>query len=360
MKTLSLIIPAYNMASLLPRCLDSVISPETIGRIDVLVVNDGSSDDTREVAGAYAERYPQCVKLTDKSNGNYGSTINAVLPEVDSTYVKLLDADDWFDTDTLVRYLDELDALTEAVDISVCHFITHHADGTREVIRYNVYGREPYSYSKPYDLDEILGGGFIRFFPMHTLAYRTDLLKSIGYRQSEGISYTDIEWATFPLFHAKTIIFHNLALYQYYLGRDGQTMDPNSIARSLNQLKEMTWALIRYYKGFDFSKVSEARAAFIRQYYRNRLRILIKTHLLDIPRDRFNAVEFAALDAEIQQARKEMGLEQIKLYPVNKILHIDVYRYWCRHHDRLPEWLEYINSKMDSLMTFLFIHLFHR
>lgn len=360
MKTLSLIIPTYNMAYLLPRCLDSVISPDTVERLEVVVVNDGSSDNTKEIAQSYAARYPQCVRLTDKSNGNYGSTINAVLPHISGKYVKILDADDWFDTDALSLYLNELDSLTEATDISVCHYITHHANGTDEIVRYNIYSREPYTYGKVYDLDEILSGGFVRYFPMHMLAYRAAFIKEIGYRQSEGISYTDIEWTTFPLFHARNIIFHDIVLYHYVLGREGQTMDPRSIARSLGQLKQMTWSLIDYYKGLDLSRLSDARTAFMKKYYRNRLRILIKTYLMDIPRSEFKPDEFAALDGEIQMIREDMGLEQIRLFPVNKIIRVDAYKYWRKHHSRMPQWFEYLNSKVDTIMTFLFIHLFHK
>lgn len=359
MKILSLIIPTYNMASLLPRCLDSLIAPETKDRLEVIVVNDGSGDNSLEIAEEYASRHPGLIKVFDKPNGNYGSTINAVLPHISGDYVKILDSDDWFDPAALTRYLDELDGLPQKVDISVSHFRILHADGTRETIKYNVYGREPYEYGKIYDLDSVLADGYIRFFLMHFLAYRTEMLRSIDYHQTEGISYTDIEWATFPLFHAQSIVFHDIILYQYVLGREGQTMDPKSISRSLSHLEGMTKSLVRYYQKADITKLSEARKAFLRQYYRNRMRILIKTHLMDIPREEFDPERFSALDAELQDVRKQMGLEQFRLYPANKIIHIDVYRYWMRHRKRLPAWFEHINSMVDRVVTFLFVRLFH-
>lgn len=359
MKVLSLIIPTYNMASLLPRCLDSLIAPETLERLEVLVVNDGSSDNSLEIAQDYQSRYPGTIKIFDKTNGNYGSTINAVLPLISGNYVRILDADDWFDTKALIRYLDELEVLPRPVDMSVCHFMIHHDDGTKETIKYNVYGREPYTYGRIYDLDEVLSGGFIRFFLMHFLSYRTELLREIGYRQSEGISYTDIEWATFPLFHASDIVFHDIVLYQYVLGRPGQTMDPKSISRSLSHLENMTRSLLRYYQSADISGLSEARTAFLKQYYRNRMRILIKTYLMDIPREEFDAERFAEIDAELQDARKKMELEQFRLYPVNKIIRIDFYSYWQKHHSRLPAWFENFNSLVDKIVTFFFVRLFH-
>ena len=108
MKLLSLIIPTYNMDALLPRCLDSLLVPATLKRLEVMVVNDGSRDGSLAVANSYRERFPQTVTVIDKPNGNYGSTINAALPIAQGKYVKILDADDWFDTTALVTFLDRL------------------------------------------------------------------------------------------------------------------------------------------------------------------------------------------------------------------------------------------------------------
>ena len=196
MKLLSLIIPTYNMEALLPRCLDSLLVPATLERLEVMVVNDGSRDGSLAVANSYRERFPQTVTVIDKPNGNYGSTINAALPVAQGKYVKILDADDWFDTTALVTFLDRLADIS--ADMVVTHFTVLHDDGTHELTKYNVYGREPYDYGRVYPLDDVLRDGHIRFFLMHALAYRTELLRTMGYRQTEGISYTDTEWACYP------------------------------------------------------------------------------------------------------------------------------------------------------------------
>lgn len=359
-KTLSLIIPTYNMEALLPRCLDSLISEKTTARLEVLVVNDGSKDGSLAVARAFEAKHPECIKVIDKPNGNYGSTINAALPLASGTYVKILDSDDWFDTGALERYLDELDALAEPVDMSITHFRTIHDDGTQETIKYNVYGREPYEYRRVYDLDEVLAGGYIRFFLMHALTYRTELLRSSGYRQTEGISYTDTEWAAFPVFHARNIVFHDIILYQYNLAREGQTMDPAVLMKSLPQLEKVTMSMIDYYYNADTDSLSATRRAFLQQYYRNRIRIMAKCHLMDLPRDCFDAKAFEKLDADLQQAVSRMGLAQIKLYPENKIIRTDAYRYWMKYHRRLPAWVESVNHVADRVMKYLFVRIFHR
>lgn len=358
-KILSIIIPTYNMASLLPRCLDSLAASGVLDDLDVLVVNDGSTDSSRAVAYSYAERYPQSIRVVDKANGNYGSTINAALPLAVGEYVKVLDSDDWFDPQSLARYVSELKSLEQSVDVSVTHFLMIHEGGRTETVKYQNYGREPYTYGKVYDLDKVLGDGFIRYFLMHSLTYRTQLLRDHGYRQTEGISYTDTQWSSYPFFWAGSIVFHDLVVYQYNMDREGQTMDPAVIRKSLPQLERMTMDMMDFYRKADMSGFSEARVEFLRQYFKNRLRILVKTHLMDIPRKEFDKVAFASLDSWIQAAMAEFWMGRIRIFPDNKVIRIDAYRYWHRHHDRLPAWIEGLNHLVDPLARRIFVLLFH-
>ena len=358
-KILSIIIPTYNMAALLPRCLDSLTASGVLDDLDILVVNDGSTDSSRAVAYSYAERYPQSIKVVDKKNGNYGSTINAALPLAVGEYVKVLDSDDWFDSQELAKYVAELKSLEQEVDVSVTHFLMIHEGGRTETVKYQNYGREPYTYGKVYNLDKVLGDGFIRYFLMHSLTYRTQLLRDHGYRQTEGISYTDIQWSSYPFFWAGSIVFHDLVVYRYNMDREGQTMDPAVIRKSLPQLERMTMDLMDFYRKADMSGLSEARVGFLRQYFKNRLRLLVKTHLMDIPRREFDKEAFSSLDSWIQAVLTEFRMGRIRVFPENKVIRIDAYRYWHRHRDRLPVWIEGLNHLVDPIARRIFVLLFH-
>ena len=358
-KILSIIIPTYNMAALLPRCLDSLTASGVLDDLDILVVNDGSTDSSRAVAYSYAERYPQSIKVVDKKNGNYGSTINAALPLAVGEYVKVLDSDDWFDSQALAKYVAELKSLEQEVDVSVTHFLMIHEGGRTETVKYQNYGREPYTYGKVYNLDKVLGDGFIRYFLMHSLTYRTQLLRDHGYRQTEGISYTDIQWSSYPFLWARSIVFHDLVVYRYNMDREGQTMDPAVIRKSLPQLERMTMDLMDFYRKADMSDLSEARVGFLRQYFKNRLRLLVKTHLMDIPRREFDKEAFSSLDSWIQAVLTEFRMGRIRVFPENKVIRIDAYRYWHRHRDRLPVWIEGLNHLVDPIARRIFVLLFH-
>jgi glycosyltransferase involved in cell wall biosynthesis len=355
MKILSVIIPTYNMEALLPRCLDSLVYVNGADRLEVCVVNDGSKDHSLQVAQKYQAKYPDIVTVIDKPNGNYGSTINAALPIVKGKYVKILESDDWFDTDALSKYLNILSE-TDA-DMIITHFTQIGAKNS-EVVRYNTMGREPYEYGKVYMLDEVLKDGYIRYFLMHALTYRAEMLRSHHYRQTEGISYTDTEWSCYPTFYAQTICFCNLNLYQYNLDREGQTMDPKVMQKSLDQLLKLTDTMFEYY-GENKDTLSPQRGLWMKKYFENRLRMLYKFFLLDVPRENFNAEELHKIDEKYSSICTAYQLHP-KLYADNKLLRIEYISYWHRYHQRWPRWLEKLNGGLDVVAKKIYVILFRR
>jgi len=364
MKLLSLIIPTYNMAALLPRCLASLVSAtEAAERLEVVVVNDGSKDLSLQVAQEWQANYPEIIRVIDKPNGNYGSTINAALPIVQGTYVKVLDSDDWFDTDVLSKFLKSIASLSEEValpDIIHTPFTSIGPGGVKEVIRYNTMGREPYEYGRIYPLDQVLKDGYIRFFLMHALTYRTELLRSIGYKQTEGVSYTDTEWSCYPSFYASTILFLNLNLYQYNADREGQTMDPKVLMRCINQLSVVTDNMLSYYQNHILEPaISVVRRAWLKTYFENRMRILYKLYLLDMPRADFKVEEMEAFDARYWPICQQEDFH-FYLWPENKLLRIDYIRYWHKHHKRWPQWLEYFNHLLDIVAKWVYVRVFRK
>ena len=115
-KILTIIIPTYNMEQYLRKCLDSlIVSEENMQRLEVLVVNDGSKDSSSAIGHEYEAKYPQTFRVIDKENGNYGSCVNRGLKEATGKYVKVLDADDYFD-DSFWTFLGGM-ALDASADI---------------------------------------------------------------------------------------------------------------------------------------------------------------------------------------------------------------------------------------------------
>lgn len=233
MKQISIIIPTYNMEKYIDKCLDSLLIPE-IDDVEVWVVNDGSKDRSSEIAHEYAAKYPQSINVIDKENGNYGSCINAALPKCTGRYVKVLDADDTFDTEAFSEFVRVLNNHNE--DVLVTNFVIVDSEGNPT--RFDTFATRGYSVDKSYSFEDAYNY-ICDDIHMHAIAYRCEMLIDMNYHQTEGVSYTDSEWVYSPISMAKEFAFINCGyLYRYLIGRDGQTVDPSmNMSRIVDHLE---------------------------------------------------------------------------------------------------------------------------
>ena len=98
MKILTIVVPSYNTELYIDECLPTIISSKSIDDIEILLVNDGSTDNTLKKARYFEELYPQSIRVIDKENGGHGSVINRGIKEATGKYFKVIDGDDWVDT----------------------------------------------------------------------------------------------------------------------------------------------------------------------------------------------------------------------------------------------------------------------
>lgn len=227
-KLLTIVIPTYNMQDYLHRCLDSLVlnDEQLMSQLEVLVVNDGSKDNSSIIAHEYETKHPKTFRVIDKENGNYGSCVNRGLKEATGKYIKVLDADDWFDTNEFARYLNVLKQID--VDLVLTPFVSHYESSGAEQVSTQPYLQEGEVYEfNTFPKDKIFR------YSMHMVTYRTDMLRNINYRQTEGISYTDTEWAHIPQYVIKSFTWLNTPIYQYCIGREGQTMDASVLAKNI-------------------------------------------------------------------------------------------------------------------------------
>ena len=348
MKLLSIIVPAYNMEAYLAPCVESVLRTPSLSAVEIVVVNDGSKDKTLRIAQQYADKYADTVRVIDKPNGNYGSTINAALKVVRGEYVKILDADDSFDGSLVAEYVAFLQKMQD-VDMVVTPFAEVGARRERRV-EYNIYSRKVYEYGKVYDAEQILADGAIRFFMMHGVCYRTELLRSMNYRQSEGISYTDQEWVFYPLFGVRTIAFADIPLYRYNVAREGQTMDAKVQMRSLSQLMAVTESMAQYFVAHSGQVASATRLAFLRNIVADRIRIIYRKYLLVMNDDDFAQSDFELVHARLVQLASKCNIEDLAV-PVNNKLKVDLLRHWQKRNRRHCSLVRKSLYSLDRTMT---------
>ena len=226
-KILTIVIPTYNMEKFLRHCLDSlIVSTEHMQMLEILVVIDGGKDNSSKIAHEYQDKFPDTFRVIDKENGNYGSCVNRGLKEAKGKYIKILDADDSFNTKNFNAFIERLKDLEVDMIMSDYNFVNEEGTITGSV-----------SYNLPleqiFTIDTIDSAIPKINLQMHAVTYRTENLRNINYKQTEGISYTDQQWIFLPILVCQKIYYINLNLYQYLLGREGQTMSSSVLAKSM-------------------------------------------------------------------------------------------------------------------------------
>ena len=243
-KTLSIIVPTYNMDALLRNDLQSlVVEEDLLDKLEVLVVNDGSKDRSSEIAHEFEAAYPGTFKVIDKSNGNYGSCINTGLKVVSGKYVKIMDADDSLlshNLGVLIKRLSEIDA-----DLVLSDYIKYYGENDQVTVSYGIPS------------DKILRAVDYYEFPalkeiqLPAVTYRTEIFRTIHYHQTEGISYTDMEWCFSPMSQVGKIYYMNLPVYRYLLNREGQTMDAGVQLRRFSNVLTSLTSMVNTYAAID-------------------------------------------------------------------------------------------------------------
>ena len=240
-KLLTVTVPTYNVEKYLRGCLDSLCIENTKGKMEVLIINDGSTDGSVDIAKEYVKNYPEVFRLINKENGGHGSTINRGIQEAEGKYFKVVDSDDWVDgesLDMLLKYLGSHDS-----DVVYTNF--YHIDDKSG--KKTVEFASPFpevEYGKEYHFSEIKRDLFLK---MHGYTIRTDLLKKIP-KIDEHCFYVDMEYVLFPIPQVETITFLDLFVYQYRVGLPGQSMNIRKMKRNADDYDRVLKRLLAFYE----------------------------------------------------------------------------------------------------------------
>lgn len=263
-KILSIIIPSYNMQEYLHRSIESLLSESIIKDIEIIIVNDGSTDKTLEIAQKYYEKNPTSITIINKKNGHYGSAVNAGIAKASGTYLKVLDADDWFNTEELILFVKKLHQipLCDVIFTNWCLNDTYNKEQ-----KFSENFLNPYDYKL--NIDELtikeIPLSFYSFFSLYAITYRTKFLHDIKYKQTEGICYTDVEYIYYPLIKASTAIFLDYNVYQYFIGREDQSINPINLKKNIRHHYKIYQRMIKDYENITSPvKKDIQKTAFIK------------------------------------------------------------------------------------------------
>ncbi|MCR8658635.1 glycosyltransferase family 2 protein [Paenibacillus endoradicis] len=233
MKLLSVVIPCYNSQDYMRYCIESLLPGGE--SVELLIVNDGSADQTAEIADDYATKYPTIVKTFHQENGGHGEAVNTGIRNATGLYFKVVDSDDWVDIRAYLKILETLKdfvADKQTVDMMISNF---------------VYEKEGAKYKKIMKFENVLPEGKIfswedtksfrkgQYLLMHAVMYRTQLLRDCGLQLPKHTFYVDNLFVYVPLEHVKKIYYINVDFYRYFIGREDQSVQESIMIKRIDQ-----------------------------------------------------------------------------------------------------------------------------
>ncbi|NJP40528.1 glycosyltransferase family 2 protein [Oscillospiraceae bacterium HV4-5-C5C] len=232
MKVLSAIVPCYNSAAYMSHCIDTLLSGGD--DMEILIINDGSSDQTALIADAYAQQYPHIIRAIHQENAGHGGAINTGISQARGRYLKVVDSDDWVSPDALRTILRELASLIKQepeIDLLISNYVYEKVGVKRHVIQY----ANALPEKRILSWDQVGNFRIGQYILMHSVIYRTELLRSCGLKLPEHTFYVDNLFVYDPLPSVRSLYYLNVDLYHYYIGRADQSVQERTMIRRIDQ-----------------------------------------------------------------------------------------------------------------------------
>ena len=298
MKLLSIAIPSYNSEKYMRNCIESLLPGGE--EVEIIIVNDGSKDGTAAIADEYAAKYPTIVKAVHQENGGHGEAVNAGLRNATGLYYKVVDSDDWVNKEAYLKILQKLAELVKTnnmVDMLISNYVYEKEGRKRKkVIQY----RSAFPTDTVFTWDDVKFLHVGQYILMHSVIYRTQMLKDCGLELPKHTFYVDNIYVYHPLPYVKKLYYMDVNFYRYYIGREGQSVQEQVMIGRIDQQIRVTKLII------DDCDVWKVRNKKLRNYMISHIEILmVISSILAI---RSKTEENLAKKKELWQYLKEKDL----------------------------------------------------
>ena len=241
-KILTVVVPAYNVEKYLRDCLDSFMLPTWKEKLEVLIIDDGSTDHSAKIAQEYERKIPEIFHVIHKKNGGHGSAINCGVEQASGKYLKVVDGDDYVKQKPFEKLLMCLETTNSDLVVSNYYWF---ADGTNRI---KAERKEPFQgvkYGREYLFSQI---GQDAYFKMHTVTFKTEILKNFMPKLDEHCYYVDMEFILFPIPYIKTISCLDEYVYRYRIGIPTQSMNLKGMQKHQENFDHVLRRLFAYYE----------------------------------------------------------------------------------------------------------------
>lgn len=267
MKYISFAIPCYNSQDYMAHAIESILPGGD--EVEIIIVNDGSKDKTSLIAHEYMDKYPDIVKVIEKENGGHGDAVNAGLANASGKYFKVVDSDDWVDEEALhkiLMLLRHLEEDNEQIDMLISNYVYEKAGvAHKKCIHY----RNVLPQDEVFHWDDIGHFRLDQYILMHSVIYRTDMIKLSQMRLPKHTFYVDNIYVYYPLPHVRKIYYLDVDFYRYFIGRADQSVNEKVMIARVDQQIFVTKTMIDMYQ---LKKVTSKK---LRQYMINYLAIMM-------------------------------------------------------------------------------------
>jgi len=249
-KILTVVIPCYNSQDYMKHCIKSLLC-EREG-LEIIIVDDGSTDDTAKIADAYEKKYPETIRAIHQENGGHGEALNTGIKNARGTYIKIVDSDDWVSKNAFHEIMTKLRFFTSEEsrvlpDLVISNFV-YEKEGKKikKVMRYHHLPKDELFTWNRFALK-----GASSFLLMHSLLYRVGLLRECRLTLPKHTFYVDNLYAYIPLPYVKTMYYIDVNFYRYYVGRPDQSVNEEVMISRLDQQIRVNKLMIDAYRLFD-------------------------------------------------------------------------------------------------------------
>ena len=268
MKLLSIAIPCYNSEAYMEKCIESLL----VGGedVEILVVNDGSSDRTAEIADAYAEKYPTIVKAIHQENGGHGQAVNTGLANATGMFFKVVDSDDWVDVKSYKKILTKLKNFVEEDDLPdmlIANYVYEKVGAKRKKV---IHYENALPVDRMFGWDEMGHFKVDQYILMHSVIYRTQLIKEFGLKLPEHTFYVDNIFVFEPLPVVQKMYYMNVNFYRYFIGREDQSVNETVMISRIDQQLSVNKRMIDSFLSENPQNIN------CRKYMINYLRIMME------------------------------------------------------------------------------------
>ena len=277
MKLLTFAVPCYNSAAYMKKCIDSLLYGGE--DVEIIIVNDGSSDDTAKIGEEYVKRYPTICRLINKENGGHGSAVNKGIEEATGLFFKVVDSDDWVKESAYKEILDVLKQYaggSKVLDMLISNFVY-------DKVGAGVFGKHVMNFHHAFPANRIISWDDMghmkqtQYILMHNIIYRHDVLIKSGLRMPLHTFYVDNLFCFQPLPYCEKLYYMDVNFYHYLIGREDQSVNEKVMISRIDQQIRVNKMMIDVFTTQNWSGLDKN----VRKYMMNYLnKIMSVTSIL--------------------------------------------------------------------------------